>query len=324
MPDRDGQVREGLRCLNLSGSIFLRADLSMPWAYESPSEEQISAMLETRGARVILFHVITEGSCRIELGRGVGADLSAGDIAIMPFTDQHRMGNPGVAGAVPLAEILPNPAATPFLRYGGGGPVMSMICGYLKSDDVPFNPVLASLPPLIRVSTAGGPLGRWVESSLHYAIHVLGNERVDHDPLLQRLPELMFIECLCEFARKQPTAANGWLAGLSDPIVGRALSCMHREPERPWTIRELAKQAATSRSVLDERFRQLLGLAPMGYLTAWRLQLASRRLRTSSETLAEVADAVGYASEASFSRAFKRHAGVSPSEWRDFSGSKSA
>jgi transcriptional regulator GlxA family with amidase domain len=91
---------------------------------------------------------------------------------------------------------------------------------------------------------------------------------------------------------------------------------MHREPRKPWTLKELAKEARTSRSVLDERFRQFLGRAPMSYLTAWRLQLASRRLRTSSDTMADVADAVGYASEASFSRAFKRHAGVSPSEWR--------
>ena len=314
--ERDALVRDGLRCLNLSGSVFLRAHFSAPWAYESPNTTQVSEMLQARDARVILFHVITEGRCRLELRRGGGMDFAAGDIAIMPFADQHVMGDPGIEGAVPLAEILPDPAKTPVLRYGGGGPPMSMVCGYLFSDDVPLNPVLGSLPPLIRVRASDGPLGSWVDASIKYAMHVFANQGLDSDPILKRLPELMIIECLCDFASKQNGVAEGWLAGLADPIVGRALACMHREPEHPWTLKDLAKRAATSRSVLDERFRQLLGRAPMSYLTAWRLQLASRRLRTSDATMAEVADSVGYASEASFSRAFKRHVGLSPSEWR--------
>jgi AraC-like DNA-binding protein len=315
--ERNALVRDGLRCLNLSGAVFLRAHLSAPWAYRSANAEQMSPMLGVRGDRIILFHVITEGSCRIELTNGTGLDLCAGDVAIMPFADQHLMGDPSVERAVPLYEILPNPAETPLWRFGGDGPTMSMVCGYLRCDDLPLNPVLASLPPLIRVSTAGGPLGHWVDASIQYAMHVVANQRVDSDPLLQRLPELMMIECLCDFATQQPGGDKGWLAGLMDPIVGRALGCMHREPEQAWTLKELAKRAATSRSVLDQRFRELLGQAPMGYLTAWRLQLASRKLRTTSETMAEVAGAVGYSSEASFSRAFKRHVGVSPSEWRN-------
>jgi AraC-like DNA-binding protein len=317
LQDADSRVREGLRCLNLSGAIFLRAHLTAPWAYESPNEAEVAAMLQAGDSRVILFHVITEGTCRLVLGRGESAEVTAGDIVIMPFGDQHRMGDPTVEHAVPLGQILPNLATTPLLRHGGGGSVMSMVCGYLKSDDLPFNPVLASLPPLIRVPTAGGPLGRWIEASIQYAMHVIENKRVDGDPLLQRLPELMFIECLCDFAKKRGVGPDdGWLAGLADPIVGRALSSMHREPRRPWTLKVLAKEARTSRSVLDERFRQFLGRAPMSYLTAWRLQLASRLLRTSGDTMADIADAVGYASEASFSRAFKRHVGVAPSEWR--------
>jgi transcriptional regulator GlxA family with amidase domain len=192
-----------------------------------------------------------------------------------------------------------------------------MVCGYLRCDDVPINPVLASLPPLIRVPTGGGPLGSWVEASVQYAMHTFSRQRID-DPLLQRLPELLFTECLSKFAAKRSAQSErGWLAGLSDPVVGRALGCMHREPEHPWTVKELARRAASSRSVLDARFRELLGRAPMSYLTAFRLQLASRRLRTSEDTLAEVANAVGYASEAAFSRAFKRHVGKSPSEWRN-------
>ena len=315
-PDREASIRDGLRCLQLSGSVFLRAHLSAPWAYVSRSEADIQAMLRPRGERIIVFHVITQGSCRIAIGNGAVADLVAGDVVILPFADQHVMGDPTLDGAVPLFEILPDPANTPELKYGGGGTVMSMVCGYLRSDDLPLNPVLASLPPLIVVPTAGGPLGHWVDASVEYALHTLSLRSPVSDPLLARLPELMITECLCAFASKGPGASQGWLAGLADPIVGRALACMHREPELGWTLKELAKRAAASRSVLAERFQKLIGQAPMTYLTAFRLQLAGRQLRTSSAGMAEVANAVGYASEASFSRAFKRHVGVSPSEWR--------
>jgi len=315
-PNREASVRDGLRCLQLSGSVFLRAHLSAPWAYVSRSAADLESMLRTRGERIIVFHVITEGSCRIALGNGVVEELVAGDVAILPFADQHVMGDPSLEGAVPLLEILPDPANTPVLRYGGSGPVMSMVCGYLRSDDLPLNPVLASLPPLIRVPTAGGPLGHWVDASVEYALHTLSLRSPVSDPVLARLPELMITECLCAFAGRGRGADQGWLAGLADPVVGRALACIHREPELGWTLKELARRAAASRSVLAERFQKLIGQAPMSYLTAFRLQLAGRQLRTSAASMAEVAGAVGYASEAAFSRAFKRHVGVSPSEWR--------
>jgi AraC-like DNA-binding protein len=192
-----------------------------------------------------------------------------------------------------------------------------MVCGYLYCDDLPFNPVLASLPRVMRVRPSGGPLAQWVDASVQYALHASSSQVEADDLLLQRLPELLFIECLCEYARSAPEPASGWLQALADPIVGRALACVHREPQYAWTVSELAKRAASSRSVLDERSRALLGLAPMGYLAAFRLQLAARQLRTTGASLAETADAVGYGSEASFSRAFKRHAGVAPSLWRE-------
>lgn len=316
--ERDGLVREGLRCLQLSGAIFLRAHLTAPWAYESPESKYIVQMLKPGDRRVILFHIFTEGRCRLELHRGGAAEIEAGDIAIFPFADQHRVGDPSLEHIVPMHELMPPPPWTtlPVIRHGGGGTPTSMVCGYLYCDDLPFNPVLASLPPFIRVRPSGGPLAQWVNASVEYALHATESRRAEGDPLLQRLPELLFTECLCDFAAQKEGADHGWLAGLADPAVGRALACMHRQPEQPWTLKELARRAATSRSVLDDRFRVLLGQAPMTYLTAWRLQLASRQLRTTRATMAEVADAIGYGSEASFSRAFKRHAGVSPSEWR--------
>jgi AraC-like DNA-binding protein len=310
-------VREGLKCLQLSGAIFLRAYLTAPWCYESPEPETLEAVLRPGGRRIILFHVFTEGQCRLRIDHGGEIELVAGDIVILPFANKHHVGDPGIAHPVDLAGMLPPPPwpVLPVIRFGGGGAPTSLVCGYLLSDDAPLNPVLASLPPLIRVRGSQGPLARWVEASVQYALHASGGRDPERDPLLKRLPELLFMECLCEHVRQQPES-RGWLAALADPIVGRALGCMHQRPQYPWTLHELARRAASSRSTLDERFRTLLGRAPMNYLIGWRLQRASRQLRTTNASLIEIAEAVGYGSEASFSRAFKRHTGVSPSEWR--------
>ncbi|HET6280819.1 MAG TPA: AraC family transcriptional regulator [Polyangia bacterium] len=314
----DQLVREGLRCLQFSGALFLRASFSAPWAYRSAEARAISEMVRSAGRRVIMFHIFTEGQCRVQLDRGGIHELRAGDIAIFPDSDNHSMGDPAIERPVPAIDLMPPQPWGPVsvIRHGGGGAPSSMICGYLLCDDLPLHPVLASLPPFMRVRPSGGPLAKWVEASIHYAIHAAESREPVGDPLMQRLPELLFTECLCEFVRQQPADETGWLAALRDAVVGRALASMHREPAYAWTLQELAKRAAASRSVMDDRFREYLGMAPMSYLTSWRLQLAARQLRTSDATLAEVAGAVGYGSEASFSRAFKRHVGVAPGEWR--------
>jgi AraC-like DNA-binding protein len=318
-PTPEQLLRDGLRCLHLSGAIFLRAHFSAPWAYESPASEEIDFILKPGDRRVILFHIFTEGRCQLSVDRAGDFEMSAGDIVILPFADRHRLGDPDLLRPTPVREMLPPPPWTtmPVIHYGGGGTPFSMVCGYLLSDDALFNPVLACLPPLMRVRpSAGGPLARWVDASVQYALHAAERRPHDDDPLLQRLPELLFMECLCDYARQQPAEQTGWLGALADPVVGRALACMHRQPEYPWTLKELARRAAASRSILDERFRLMLGRAPMSYLIAWRLQLASRQLRASNAPLAKIAEAVGYGSEAAFSRAFKRHTGASPVKWR--------
>jgi AraC-like DNA-binding protein len=320
LPEREDaaqRVRDGLRCLQLSGAIFLHAQFTAPWAYRSADTASLEAMIQSNGRRVIVFHIFTEGASIVTLPSGERVDVAAGDIVILPFADSHVCGHPTVANPIDIRRLWPPKPWPPVavIRYGAGGPRTSMVCGYLLSDDLPLNPVLASLPPLMRVRPRGGPLAKWVEASVDYALHASAR-RADDDPLLQRLPELLFTECLCEFAATDPGAKQGWLAGLQDPAVGKALAGMHRQPQSPWTLDSLAKRAGASRSVLDQRFRKLLGKAPMAYLAAWRVQLAARELRTTSATLAEIAEGIGYGTEASFSKAFKRHAGVSPGEWR--------
>ena len=134
--------------------------------------------------------------------------------------------------------------------------------------------------------------------------------------MLARMSEMLFVEALRRHIDSLPDGQTGWLAGMRDPAVGRALSLLHERPSEDWTLERLSEAAGLSRSSLHERFVHLLGEAPMQYLTQWRMQVASGMLRDTNAKLMEVAQDVGYESEAAFSRAFKRVAGVSPGAWR--------
>ena len=201
---------------------------------------------------------------------------------------------------------------------GGGGPDrIGVVCGFLGCDAHPFNPVLAALPRLVHVprrSTAAAPdpLGALID----LVVAETRVRRAGADCVIQRLGELLFVEVVRRHLAALPAGGDGLLAGLRDPVVGRALALLHARPAHPWTLDELARAAAVSRSALAERFTALVGQPPIQYLTHWRLQLAARRLADRSATVAAVAHEVGYDSEAAFSRAFKKLVGSPPSVWR--------
>jgi AraC-like DNA-binding protein/mannose-6-phosphate isomerase-like protein (cupin superfamily) len=310
-------LREALASLHLAGALFLRAEFSSPWALESPESEELARALEPHARRVILFHVVLEGRFVISLN-GADHELGPGDVAILPYADRHLMRSPEKTRPVPLGAILPpRPwSRLPCLSHGGRGAVTRIACGYLYSDDLHLSPVLAAMPPLIVVRTGAGAFNEWITTNVRFALAEMDASSERGDILMQRLPELLFVKCLDFHTRGQPTDAVGWLAASTDPIVSRAIAHLHRSPERSWSLQELSRACSTSRSVLDERFRRLLGCPPMQYLTAWRLQLAARRLRTTRQTVAEIADSVGYGAVAAFSRAFKRYTGLSPRDWR--------
>jgi len=317
-PPAEAVLSDVLRWLRIGGAIFLRAEFLAPWAYDSPTPEQMTAVLKPGARRLILFHVIAEGRCGLRLPDGTSADLGAGDVVILPYGHQHRVGSAPDVTPVDITTLVPPlPWTTmPVIRHGGSGERTQFVCGYLHSDGLLFNPVLGALPRLMHLPAGESPLADWVEASFRYALHASELRRPTDDVLLQRLPELLFAECLRAYVRNGAREARGWFAALADPVVGRALQVLHADYARPWTLESLARQAATSRSRLDEHFRRQLGIAPMGYLAQWRLQVAGHLLRTTMRGVADIADSVGYGSEASLSRAFKRHAGVSPAAWR--------
>ncbi|MBI5435317.1 MAG: helix-turn-helix transcriptional regulator [Planctomycetes bacterium] len=209
---------------------------------------------------------------------------------------------------------LPAAPRLPFtMRMGGGGEHATFVCGFLDCDRGPFNPLLGALPTQLLVH---GEDTSWLGAFTRHALAESESSRAGGELVITRLAELMFIEVVRRHVETLPPQSTGWLAGLRDPLVGRALALLHGAPAREWSRQELAEESATSRTVLAERFGELVGLAPMQYLARWRTQLAAERLDHSTDRLATIAQSVGYASEAAFSRAFRKLVGASPSHWR--------
>jgi AraC-like DNA-binding protein len=266
---------------------------------------------------VVIFHLITEGDCYVELGNDPPVRLTAGDAVIFPKGDAHRMtsqpGLPPATGAR-LDQVLARRPRQ--LVYGGGGPTTRLVCGYLACDARLAGMLLAGLPALLRVNVRGSKAGIWLEASVRYALAEARSPRPGGAGVLAKLAEVLFIEVLRLYMNEQGEARTGWLAGVGDRIVGPTLNAKHSRPAHAWTLEELAHDAGTSRSVLAERFQNLVGSSPMQYLTQWRMLLAANLLCRSNAPLAQIAEDVGYRTDTAFSRAFRRAYGSPPASWR--------
>lgn len=307
-----------LQRIHLTSAIFLRGEFQAPWAFTSVDGPTACQLLRPGARNLVLFHVAIEGSFGIALETGEQALAHAGDAVVMPYGDVHTMGFPEGTPPVPIARLLPMPPwkQMPVVRHGGGGLPTRILCGYLDCDELLFNPLLRALPRLIHVRPSSRQAAQWREASLRYVVEQGDQAGAAAGEFLARLPELVLVDCLRQYIQELPAGQSGWLGALKDPVLGRALMHLHARPAHPWTVAALAERSAVSRSVLADRFAQSLGVSPMRYLAQWRMQLAANLLRDHPQLgLAEVADRVGYDSEAAFSRAFKRHLGTSPSAW---------
>lgn len=313
MTDR---LHGALAALRLEGAIFFRAEFTESWSYESPPPADIAAALSPGRERLVMFHIVSRGRMWIDVDGQERHWAEEGDVVVLPYGDQHRVGGPAPATSVPITDLLePPPWVTlPVLRYGDGGDRTDMVCGYLSSDDPLFDPSLAALPPVFVVSPPTGPAADWVRASVDFAIEASAGRTPD-DPIVRRLPELLVTEVL-HLHLSTVGAGAAWVAALHDPVVAPAMAAIHAAPEEHWTVADLALRVQTSRSVLDQRFRQLLGRPPIRYLTDWRMHLAGDLLRSTDLGIGAVARRVGYDSEEAFSRAFKRHHGAAPGQWR--------
>lgn len=319
-PDREptSALGDALSRLRLQGAIFLRGEYTEAWAYESMPSADAAALLAPDATRVLLFHVIASGRCWIEVPGGERHWANSGDVIVLPYNDEHRMGGTTAATAVSITTIIDPPPweRMPMIRYGEGGQATNVVCGYLICEDPMFDPRLRVFPPVFVVSPPAGPAREWVKASIEYAVQQTMQVGVNRFEAPPQVPELLLVEILKLHLASSPAADQGWARAIRDPILAPALAAIHGSPERKWSVASLAHEAHVSISLLDERFREVLGIAPIRYLTGWRMHVAEDLLRSSDLSLASVARRVGYDSEEAFSRAFKRAHDQAPSVWR--------
>ena len=169
---------------------------------------------------------------------------------------------------------------------------------------------------MLKVHVVNEPSGQWLENSIRFSVGEANESNAGSGLVLAKLSEVLFVETLRRYINALPPDQTGWLAGARDPIIGQALALLHKEPAHPWTISDLARRVGLSRTRLAERFRHFLGESPMAYLAQWRLKLGAEILQSTEDSVAEVAAAVGYGSEAAFNRAFKRELDCPPAQFR--------
>lgn len=310
-----------LRAVRLTAAVFFDFEAGAPWVAEAPSACEVAPFVLPASEHVIEYHLVVEGNCYGGvLGEPAGL-LTAGDLIIFPQGDAHVLSSaPGMREAPELSSFRrPPDVQLPIrLREGGSGERATVICGFLGCDARPFNPLLATLPRTIVVRPA--QLNEEQPSSLSQLVQLAVAESKARRPggecVLSRLSELLFVEAIRAHVASLPPEQTGWLGGLRDPHVGRALALLHDRPADAWSIEELAQQAGVSKSLLMERFVHYMGIPPIQYLTQWRMQLAAERLRATTDSMAQIAARIGYSSESAFSRAFKRIAGVAPASFR--------
>jgi AraC-like DNA-binding protein len=310
-----------LRTVRLTGATFFDVVAKAPWVAEQPSREMVLPKILPGAEHLIAYHVVTEGRCFANIIGEAPISIEAGEVIVFTKGDPHVMSSSPGMRADPVAPGALDGAAGSqlpfFMNYGGDGPPSTkLVCGFLACDAQPFNPLLDNLPPVIKVGDKQGGDTRWLGQFMRLAMSESADKRAGGESVLAKLSELMFIEVIRRYLEALPPEQAGWLAGLREPFVGKALSLLHGDPARNWTIEELAKEVGLSRSVLAERFAELVGLPPMHYLAKWRMQIASGLLSNGSVNMATVAAEIGYGSEAAFSRAFKKIVGVPPSAWR--------
>ena len=325
-----------LRVVRLSGAVFYAGEFSSPWALESPSPSVLASVVLPDAECIVLFHVLVKGECTVECEGHSTLAMESGDVVVFPHGEQHIMRSRDAVTATPLVSMVAQMTKEdlPQLAFGGGGLATSFICGYLSCDQR-FSRLVEALPTILLVRSrddysaieafdASGRRstvvpqgsGTWLATTLRFTINEAKTARPGNAAMLGRLTELMFVEIIREYMHRLPANQGGWLAALNDAAVGNALRLMHANPVRDWTVDLLSREVAVSRSVLAQRFTELVGETPMRYLANWRMQLAKQMMREGSRNIQEIATRVGYGSEAAFTRAFKRATGSPPAAWR--------
>jgi AraC-like DNA-binding protein len=309
---------EVLRSVRLTGGIFLDARFTAPWCVRTNILAEDCGPFPVKPPLLIAYHFVTAGKLLVGVEGEPDVEVRAGEIVLLPRNDVHTLASePGLVATSARELIQPSSdGGLARILHGGGGETTQIVCGFLGSE-VSYNPLIAALPRVLKLDVREGVSREWVEASVRYAASELTAGRFASSSLLSRLSELLFVEALRQYSVTFVNQDAGWLKGVADPQIGRALAAIHRNVGSHWSADSLAREASMSRSAFVERFTTLIGMPPIRYLTLWRLQAARRSLQETRKSIAQLAAEVGYGSEEAFSRAFKREFGLSPARWRD-------
>lgn len=315
-------LSEVLGAIHVEGAVYLDAEFTAPWCVETRYGLPVITELLAGANHVVFFHYLLNGQCKARLSDGTETlELKTGDFILFARDYKHVLGTdlslPAIGVGSPDTE---SNAELMQVRHGGGGEPTRFVCGYLACDPRICRSLLNSLPPMLRVSVGDDLSTSWLVQLLRVGVSESLAQRPGARSLLTKLSELLFVEAMRRYVFSLSAEQKGWLAGLRDPYVGKALSLLHAHAGRAWTVDDLAREVAMSRSALAERFTDLIGKPPKQYLTRWRLALAAKALRSGAEPIGRIAERCAYESEAAFNRAFKREFGTPPASWRKQGG----
>ncbi len=294
---------EALHFLHMSGVFYTRSEFTAPWALALPPMPDC-----------LMFHVVTSGRCWLDVEGNEPCLLQPGDFALVPHGEGHQLlSAPGVHAAnlfdLPREQISER---YELLQYGKGGEATSMICGAVRLDHPAAHQLIRFLPKLLLIEAWRSPHMEWIQSTLRLMATEARELRPGGETIITRLADILVIQAIRSWMAEDPTAQTGWLGALHDKQIGHALLLIQRDPAQAWTVASLADAVAMSRSAFAARFKELVGESPMQYVTRWRMNVALSLLKEEYVPLGELADRLGYQSEAAFSRAFKRFIGISP------------
>jgi AraC-like DNA-binding protein len=298
---------EALHFLRMNGAFYCRSELSAPWGL---------TMMPMPG--YIWFHVVTSGEVRLEAGDAEPTLIRPGDLGLVPHGEGHVLRSaPGVdaPGVLELdREVISE--RYELLRHGGGGAPTTLICGAVRFDHPAARNLIEILPAILHIEASNPTQTEWMQSTLRLMAAEARELRPGGEAVITRLGDILVIQAIRSWIETDPAARTGWLGALHDPQIGRAISLIHRDPARDWTVASLADELAMSRSAFAARFTELVGEPAMQYVTRWRMQVAVTSLREEGATVAQLASRLGYRSEAAFARAFKRVIGLPPGALR--------
>jgi len=291
-----------LHLLRMNGAFYCRTELTAPWGLGMPAMPGY-----------LWFHVVLAGTLRLETPDAPPRTIAAGELALVPRGEGHALRSEAGVEAPDVLSLQREAVSDRYevLRHGGGGIAASLVCGAVRLEHPAARNLIRALPPSILVG-AGAPGAEWIQSTLRLLAAEARHPRPGGEAVITRLADIIVIQAIRAWLETDPGARTGWLGAMRDPQIGRAIALVHDDPARDWTVAALAQELAMSRSAFAARFTELVGEPAMQYVTTWRMHLALAALQEGDATVAQLADRLGYRSEAAFARAFKRVIGVPP------------